>query len=319
MVKGIDHVDERLLQLDPPRGLPTFAPYAGASTAGEINERAFKRSRDREGAYDRWGVGEPYENFIFHGTVLSAIALDIRTAFSWAGTLRAMLDLAVGVLIYWFVLIWSNAYQALVDLPPLPALIVAIAAVLLPIILAAPLFARYAKAAFLSLPVDSYLLDFGRAVAQAFRKTGLAPVSPDQVRVVISLDDAYNVHLDHRDPEVIRQFELAYRELFEPIVDQRYLVERDELSLSGSFYRPWWYVARKLFRFFRRRARYYHPVPSVFARKRELADAFGAAWAEWVGGGDLVYTRSPAGMRILLRERAARRFSVAATGVEQWR
>lgn len=319
VVKGIDHVDERLLQLERPRGLPSFAPVAGRSTAGAINGRAFKRAQDREAAYDRWGVGQPYENFVFHGTVLSAAAPNVRTAFSWAGTLRAMLDLAIGVLIYWFVLIWWNVFQLVAGLPPIPALIVAAVAVVLPPILAAPLFWRYVKAAFLSLPVDSYLLDFGRALAQAFRATGLAPVSPDQVRVEIGLDDAYNVRLDHRNPDVIREFELAYRELFEPIVDQRYLVQRDELSLSGSFYRPWWYVARGLFRLFRRREPYYHPVPSVFARKRELADAFGAAWAEWVGGGALVYTRSPAGMRILLRERASRRLRVPAAGVEQWR
>jgi type III restriction/modification enzyme restriction subunit len=319
VVRGIDHVDERLLQLERPAGLPNLAPIAGISSTAEINGRAFKRAKNREAAYDRWGVGQPYENFVFHGTVLSTAARDVRTAFSWAGGLRTMLDLAIAVLTYWAVLVWSNAFQVLGGLPPLAAVAVAVVAFLLPPILAAPLFWRYARAAFLTLPVDSYLLDFGRAVAQAFRTTGLAPVSPDQVRVVIGLDGAYNVHLDHGDAEVIRKFELAYRELFEPIVDQRYLVQRDELSLSGSFYRPWWYVARGLFRLFRRREPYYHAVPSAFARKREVAEAFAAAWSDWVGGGELVYTRSPAGMRILLRERAARRLRISAFGVEQWR
>jgi hypothetical protein len=63
----------------------------------------------------------------------------------------------------------------------------------------------------------------------------------------------------------------------------------------------------------------YHAVLTAFARRRELADAFAAAWNRWVGGGDLVYTRSPAGMEVLMRERVSFRRAVGAASFEEWR
>jgi hypothetical protein len=60
-------------------------------------------------------------------------------------------------------------------------------------------------------------------------------------------------------------------------------------------------------------------VPTAFARRRELADEFAAAWERWVGGGDLVDTRSPAGMEVLMRERVSLRRAVRAAAFEEWR
>jgi hypothetical protein len=57
----------------------------------------------------------------------------------------------------------------------------------------------------------------------------------------------------------------------------------------------------------------------VFARNRDLAEAFARSWGRWVGGGRLVYTRSEGGMRILLRERAAFRIGVRADVEDEWR
>jgi hypothetical protein len=38
-----------------------------------------------------------------------------------------------------------------------------------------------------------------------------------------------------------------------------------------------------------------------------------------VGGGDLVYTRSPDGMDVLLRERVSLRHALRAASFEEWR
>jgi hypothetical protein len=151
------------------------------------------------------------------------------------------------------------------------------------------------------------------------RSTGLASASPDQVRVVEGADGTYSVHLDNPDSETVERFQVAYQQLFAPIHDQRYLVVRDEASLAAGFYRPAWYLVRSLFRVLRRKRPYYHPVPAMFERHRDLAAQFAAAWAAWVGGGTLVYTRSPEGLRILLRERVSRRLRVPSAAVEEWR
>ncbi|MCA1570363.1 MAG: hypothetical protein LC798_08625, partial [Chloroflexi bacterium] len=204
-------------------------------------------------------------------------------------------------------------------LPPPWNLVTLAAVVLIPVAVAAPLFWRYVKAGFIEVPVDSHLADFGRAVAEAYRSKGLAPMSPDQVRVRINPSGTYDVVLDSHDKAVVDQFAVAYAELFEPIVDQRYLITRNEGDISGTFYAPIWYVLRAAFAFARRSDTAYHAVPTAFARRRDMADAFATAWRRWVGGGELVYTRSPDGMETLMRERVALRTSVRAASVEEWR
>ena len=316
IVRGVGHVDERLPLLGQAvPGIPGFA----MATPGGINGTAIRRARDRADAYRRWGVGTEYDNFIFTGTVLERPERPLRTAFTWAKSLRALLNIAVGLLLFYLVTITLNGLEQIAGLPAPWSLVALIGIVVGPFVLAAPAFWRYVRAAFIELPVDSHLADFGRAVAEAFRSTGLAPMLPDQVRVRTNQSGTYDVVLESRDREIVDEFARAYRELFEPIIDQRYLVSRDESAISGIFYAPIWYVLRTAFRAVRRGEVAYHPVPAAFARRRELADAFAASWKRWVGGGDLVYTRSPDGMEVLLRERVSLRSAVRATSLEEWR
>jgi hypothetical protein len=175
------------------------------------------------------------------------------------------------------------------------------------------------RRAFLDLPPDPFLLDFGRSIAEALRQSGLAPAVVERVRVSEDEAGALTVRLDTKDARTAELFAEAYRDLFMPIVDQRYLVVRDELMIRTGWYRPAWFAIRALLSPFRRRRRRYHSVPAVFARNRDLAETFARSWGRWVGGGRLVYTRSEGGMRILLRERAAFRIGVRADVEDEWR
>jgi superfamily II DNA or RNA helicase len=316
ILRGIAHVDERIPLLGMPLPLTMGLPVA---TPDGINRTAMRRARNRPEAYRRWGIGTDYDNFIFTGTILERPEKPPRTAFTWAKSLRALLNIALMWLVYYAVVIMLNGLAQALALPLPWNLVVIAGLVLAPIVLSAPFFWRYARAAFIDLPVDSFLADFGRAVAEAYRSTGLAPMSPDQVRVRLNESGTYDVVLDNRDKSLVDQFARSYRELFEPIVDQRYLVHREEAAISGTFYAPIWYVLRTAFRVVRRRNMAYHALPSAFARRRELADEFAAAWKRWVGGGELVYTRSPAGMEVLMRERISLRRAVRTASFEEWR
>jgi hypothetical protein len=278
-----------------------------------------RRARNRPDAYRRWGIGTDYDNFIFTGTILERPEHPLRTAFTWAKSLRALLNIALMWLVFYALVITLNGLQQALAMPSPWNLVLIAGLILTPIALSAPFLWRYARAAFIDLPVDSFLTDFGRAVAEAYRSTGLAPMLPDQVRVRLNESGTYDVVLDSRDKTLVDQFARSYRELFEPIVDQRYLVRREEAAISGTFYAPIWSVLRAAFRVFRRRDVAYHALPSDFARRRELAEEFAAAWRRWVGGGDLVYTRSSAGMEVLMRERVSLRRTVRAAAFEQWR
>jgi hypothetical protein len=143
-------------------------------------------------------------------------------------------------------------------------------------------------------------------------------MSPDQVRVRLNESGSYDVILDSRDKAAVDEFARSYGELFEPIVDQRYLVRREEAGIQGTFYAPIWFLLRGAFRVVQRDVAY-HAVPTVFARRRDLADAFAHAWKRWVGGGDLVYTRSGAGLDVLMRERVSGRRTIRAERFEEWR
>jgi superfamily II DNA or RNA helicase len=314
IVRGIGHVDERIPQLFEPKVAAVTIPVV---TPGQINSASIRRAREREKAYRRWGVGTDYENFIFNGTVLEQPVRPLRTAFTWGRSLRALLTTAVTMLVTYAALIFYVLGRAL--LLPSPWDVIAAAVLLIaPVTLAAPFFWRYFRAAFVDLPVDSFLADFGRALAEAYRQTGLGPMSPDQVRVRLNESGSYDIVLDSRDQAAVDEFATSYRELFEPIVDQRYLVRREEAGIRGTFYAPVWFLLRTIFRFAQRDIAY-HPVPSAFARRRDLAEAFGRAWQRWVGGGDLVYTRSPAGLDVLMRERVSARRIVRADRFEEWR
>jgi hypothetical protein len=318
IVRGIAHVDERI----PFIGLPVIGQIAlqGRVPSPEaITNRSRSRAIDRAAAYEAWDVGGDYDNFVFDGTVLERPARPLRTAYTWGRSLRVLLSIALGVIALFGVLVIQGGGRSVLGAPfPLSLVLAAILAIV-PVALASPWIWRYVKAAFIELPVDSFLADFGRAVAEAYRETGLAPMSTDQVRVRLTDQDTYEVVLDSRDKAMVDAFAASYRELFDPIVDQRYLVVREEADISGTFYAPVWYIVRRLFRFARRRSIAYHPVPTVFARKRELADVFAKAWRRWVGGGELVYTRSADGAEILLRERVALRRIARAETFEEWR
>jgi hypothetical protein len=316
ILRGVAHVDERI----PLLGLPLPLTVGQRSvTPGGINRTAIKRARDRSDAYRRWGVGSDYDNFVFTGTILERPELPLRTAFTWGRSLRVLLTIALMWFTFYGLVITLNGLRPALALPLPWNLVALLGLILAPVVASAPFFWRYARAAFIDLPVDSFLADFGRAVADGYRSTGLGPMSPDQVRVRLTESGTYEVILDSRDRDLVDGFARSYRELFEPIVDQRYLVSRDETAISGTFYAPVWYLLRRAFRVIRRREVAYHPVPTAFARRRELADGFATAWKRWVGGGDLVYTRSPDGMDVLLRERVSLRHALRAASFEEWR
>ncbi len=63
----------------------------------------------------------------------------------------------------------------------------------------------------------------------------------------------------------------------------------------------------------------YHPVPRILASRKERVELFARYWAKYVGGGELVFTRSKQGRAILLAARAQQRPKVKQQAFETWR
>ena len=305
IVRGIAHVDEELAFVG-----TMFGSLLHEAELADVRWRTWWRAEHRDRAYEAWHVGSPYENFESKTTRLDPGPRPPRTAFTLRRSLRAILNTA-------FANIAILAWIAFRIAPTSPK--TAIAAALVVLIGSGVFLWEYVRRAFLDLPPDPFLLDFGRSIAEALRQSGLAPAVVERVRVSEDEAGALTVRLDTKDARTAELFAEAYRDLFVPIVDQRYLVVRDELMIRTGWYRPAWFAIRALLSPFRRHRRRYHPVPAVFARNRDLAETFARSWGRWVGGGRLVYTRSEGGMRILLRERAAFSVGVRADVEDEWR
>jgi hypothetical protein len=142
-------------------------------------------------------------------------------------------------------------------------------------------------------------------------------LQPDFVRVVEKPDNSYEVMLDYASPADAVAFIQSFQEVFQPVVNQRYLIRRSDKRLPNLWLMPLWLTLRAWVR----RRTYppaFHPVPNLLSVRRELAEAFARHWTAYVGGGELIYTRSDQGRDILLEARTQRRPRASSLAFEVW-
>lgn len=322
ITKGVSHVD---LDLDfdiQARGFRRI-PY------DSYNRRMLRRIELRDQVYAEWRVGEEYQNFRASIARLDPTNLKVRTVLTVSETLKKMIRAFTASMVVG--LLWS-AYVSL-DLGRLVAARTGSLANL-GVILGGTLLGgffvtlgwnfrkarRLARAFFIEQPPDAILLDIGRAVIASLREAGKVSrnLASEYVRVVELPDGSYQVLLDYASPEDGASFVQAFREIFAPVRDQRYLILRNDGRLPSLRLRPFWFVLR---RWYRNRFGFkpaYHPVPSVLSTRKEDAQAFGMYWARYVGGGELVFTRSESGRAVLRLARSQRRPKVASLAFELW-
>jgi hypothetical protein len=101
--------------------------------------------------------------------------------------------------------------------------------------------------------------------------------------------------------------------------DQRYLILRDDSRLPQLRLAPFWFILRHWYRQHHGFKPAYYPVPDILAARKEFAEAFAGYWRRFVGGGQLVYTRTATGRGFLLVARAQTRPKVSGLAFETWR
>lgn len=319
IVKGVGHVDPDLaFQLATrPLKVVTFAQFT---------QRMLQQIPRRERTYELWAIGEEYSNFVYRATRLDTRDLKIRTVFTVQDTLKRMLRLFAASLISGaMVLGWVFLQLALGSdgsdaacLAPLIALVLG-TVVLFAVNLRAAF--RLGKALLVEQPPDGILRDVAHALLAALKEAGLVSrqLQPDYVRVVEQPDSSYEVLLDYASPEDAAAFIEAYGQLFEPVLDQRYLILRDDTRLPNLPLRVVWSALRRRLRDAGLYKPAYHPVPKALASRRERAESLARHWRRYVGGGDLIYTRSEEGRRVLLKARTQRRPKAKGLAFEVWR
>jgi len=180
---------------------------------------------------------------------------------------------------------------------------------------------RIGKAILVEQPSDAILLDIGKALLESLKETGFVSLNlqKEYVRVVEQPDGSYRVLLDYASPNDSAVFSKAYREIFEPVRNQRYLILRDDGRLPNFLMGTIWAVVRIWFRDKNGYKPAYHPVPQVLAARKEYALVYARHWGKYVGGGKLIFTRGGQGYGLLLKARSQKRPKVDSMAFEIWR
>jgi hypothetical protein len=167
-------------------------------------------------------------------------------------------------------------------------------------------------------PADEVLADSARAVFDALRTSELIEFGvPDSALRIADRSGEVTCWLDGVGVSEGETFATCMRQLFEPVTDQRWLLQRTDGRV------PLWMdlgITRIVVRIARRGARSpesWLAVPSVLARSGKRRDAFAAAWKRRVGGGRIVDGRSAEGAVARARARST---SASGRGIaEAWR
>jgi hypothetical protein len=159
---------------------------------------------------------------------------------------------------------------------------------------------RLARAAWLwrrHHPVDGTLRQIALALHDALAETDCIPRGrKSRVRIQQLPDGVFSATLTGVSFQESALYADCLAEILSPIANPRYLLTRPG----------------------RGRRLDYHAVPKCLGGKRKLAEILHRRWRKRLGGGELIYTRTPDGRRALLRARA-RAFSTAMTPPSQRR
>lgn len=327
VVKGAIHVNPNLMAALLQTGWEGLNHFRGLSL-GLHNRHTMRQVGRRDQVYDLWQVGGEYSNFSYSSTLLNAGDLKIKTVFTLESTLKRLLRYLFSAIVFVLLLTARFALEFLVPgasagFGTMLLCLIGFSGLvsLITIAINARTISQAVKSLFIAQIPDAILLDVGRALLEALREAGLVSrnLQADYVRVISMLNDSYQVLLDYASPEDAQTFILAYGEIFAPVRDQRYLIMRTEDRLPNLPLRMLWLPLRLWVRDTGMYPPAYHPVPKILAARKELVAIFAKYWEKYVGGGQVVFTRSEQGRAVLLAARAQRRPKVHQQAFETWK
>jgi hypothetical protein len=308
---GVSHVHHALSPFGPP----------GVGTFGEVNSTMLTRAEDREGAYQRWAIGTPYDNAQIDtvrvrfgkplglpGQDLTRHAADptkppsnevrrhlLRVAAAGAGA--GVFGVMVG--------------QSLAIEPALPAL-VAVAATFAGGI---GLTGRMLRRSLGELKPSDALEDLAAAVADGLRDAGgLRPeLGRQDVRVVLQDDGYYRCYLSHATREESVLFAESMDELLAPLASPRYIIGRYVASdVPAGPFGAFGLALRFTLQHRVSNRVVYHAVPAYLAANKTRVQAFERAWQKYVSPTSALYYQDPKAAGILAVETGANPFEATS-------
>ncbi|MBX9668198.1 MAG: DEAD/DEAH box helicase family protein [Candidatus Obscuribacterales bacterium] len=236
--RGVGHVHPSLSELT---ALEVFASH------GKLNEEMTYRALCREGIYDLWKVGVPYENRLLGCVELSDLRAPHLTPPNLKGNLTQkehtgqMKSALIGV--------WGEYAGVGTVLSSGLACVLATSGaplflVLLPMAGMLTLAARkyqwlrskFKKEVMSGHCQDENLKNIARAVLSALKKRRLLPrgASSDDIVVSVRSNGCFRLFLNNVDSEASKTFVNAVTEVFAPVTGQPYIIPRFELLIPDE-------------------------------------------------------------------------------------
>jgi superfamily II DNA or RNA helicase len=288
---------------------PALSPYGPPPATGfePINVAMLHRASERDTAYARWRIGEPYENAETHtvrvhiGRPLGLPNRQLQSRTGGATSLRRRTMALVG----------SAGVAGIAVAAAGPDLLGLAGGLALLGGGGAWLSRSLEKTVARSQPSGA-LEDFAAAVAEALAATGdiAHDLGPANVRVVVQEDGQYRCFLDGATTEESARFAEAIDQLLAPLAAPRYIIPRFVVNRPASLLQSAALALRLSAGRTRGRTVVYHAVPEWLAANRERADAFARAWNRYVSAGEPLYWKDPRAQAILAAQRGDDPFDV---------
>lgn len=292
--RGIDHVDpsigikEEVLKDD---------------DINRINKSMLETVLDRERTYKLWRVGEPFDNVelgccelrIEKPIKMKAGSVLVNERNILKGKIKGGIIKAAGT-----ALSLTGACAALLYSAPVSIPLFGVSA-----FMGFKTFTGFqdlwgfGRENFFRLAVKSAVLDISKCVLYSLIECELIEDEIGEDRIVLTerSDGTLRVYLDGYD-EASELFSNSLSQVFAPIEDQRYAVERYEVFVPESSFDKFIYLFRYGMDKCSPLLSCYHPLPEVFNIKNK-ALAFQKYWNKFVSPGEVIFLKSQKGREVV--------------------
>ncbi len=274
-----DRIESGIDRLELPR------PPRDAAALAALNERTVRDAADREGLRKKWALA------LKGGRVCGAMIPALRTPRRTTAAVRPLVVRKVrGILLKrtaLALLAWAILLGFALSLADSPFFWVVVATAALVFFAWLPQTLRILWRWIRHGPDGESLRRIGEAVIGGLVHTGdIRPNSPRiTLRILKEKDGDLRIHPEGGTTFERSLFLDALEEILEPVENPRYLLRETRKRKGGD-----------------RRIAYY-AIPSAIGGKKANAERFLSLWRTFVGPADLIYTRTPAGRKELVKAR----------------
>ncbi|MGE5472812.1 MAG: DEAD/DEAH box helicase family protein [Ignavibacteriales bacterium] len=291
---GINHLDG---------SLSLGENHLSAEEINEINQRMLSKSVERAKAYEKWGIGQPYENINMGCCELKLEKPIIMKAGSVYGQEQSILASKLKASIYSTIVsgVLLGTLKYLIPTYIETAYITGFLGGILGLnaYTSFSSFLSYGNEKFLNINAISSIKDISLAIFNGLKECGLVDNTLNDNKVVINErdDGTIRVHLEASEKDSTL-FSASLSEMLSPISDQRYAVERYEVPVPKTSLFKVLYMVRYGLNKCPPVLMSYHPLPSAFNLK-ERAVVFQKYWNKFVSPGEVIFLKGEKGQKVL--------------------